>query len=270
MVEIVARGVSFHVQRLAPATLSSGPSRRPPVVFVHGLVADDLSGVYLTLAGPLTQAGFEVMLYDLRGHGLSQRPPSAYRAEDSAADLFAILDVLQISAPVILAGYSFGGILASHAALLHPDRAAGLVLLDSTFAGPTADRWIEDTINTISALALRSEIDRMHEQVSGLHRKLAKKLVSVNDLLNRTSMIDDLAATAAIPGHRLSDMHCPVLAIFGENSLLRQAAVELAHGVPDCSVVVLANVGHDAIFTSTAQTCHVLTEWLTDKFPPGR
>ena len=64
------------MQRLGP-TPEDAPAA-PTVVFVHGLVMDNLSSFYYTLAAPLAQAGFGTVLFDLRGHGLSERPPSGY------------------------------------------------------------------------------------------------------------------------------------------------------------------------------------------------
>ena len=60
MVDVVANGVRHHVQRLGAGV--------PPVVFVHGLVMDNLSSFYFTLANPVA-ARTEAILYDLRGHG---------------------------------------------------------------------------------------------------------------------------------------------------------------------------------------------------------
>jgi hypothetical protein len=55
MADIPANGIRFHVQRLGPsAPPAAGPGwDGPTVVFVHGLVMDNLSSFYYTLAAPL-------------------------------------------------------------------------------------------------------------------------------------------------------------------------------------------------------------------------
>src|SRR5258706_10835045 len=106
MADVVANGVRHHVQRLG----SPRPDGRT-VVFVHGLVMDNLSSFYFTLANPIA-AGAEVILYDLRGHGMSERPPRGYAVADLVADLAALLDALSIDHPVDLVGNSFGGLVA--------------------------------------------------------------------------------------------------------------------------------------------------------------
>jgi pimeloyl-ACP methyl ester carboxylesterase len=101
--EVVARGVRFHILRLGRGETT--------VVFLHGLIIDNLSSFYLTLANP-TARNAQVLLYDLRGHGKSERTPAGYGVADMVADLAAILNVLGITRPVQLVGTSFGGLLA--------------------------------------------------------------------------------------------------------------------------------------------------------------
>src|ERR1700709_2285355 len=103
MPDVVANGVRLHVQRL------SSPGMRddaPVVVFLHGLVMDNLSSFYYTLANPVAAAGADVVLYDLRGHGLSERPRTGYQVDDSVADLAALLNALGINGPGHLASTS--------------------------------------------------------------------------------------------------------------------------------------------------------------------
>ncbi|MDQ1441189.1 MAG: hypothetical protein QOG97_1417, partial [Acidimicrobiaceae bacterium] len=88
MADVVANGVRFHVQQLTPPQGRSAET--PAVVFIHGLVMDNLSSFYYTLANPCAAAGADVMLYDLRGHGLSERPPLGYALEDSVDDLVGL------------------------------------------------------------------------------------------------------------------------------------------------------------------------------------
>src|SRR6201996_7422589 len=117
MAVISANGARFHVQRLEP----EAPAENAPlVVFVHGLVMDNLSSFYYTLAGPAVNAGARVLLYDLRGHGRSERTPRGYTTADAAADLCGVLDACGVTGPAYLAGNSYGGLVAARTALLGP------------------------------------------------------------------------------------------------------------------------------------------------------
>ena len=56
MAFVSANGARFHLQHLEPHPTLELVGLAPPVVFVHGLVMDDLSSFYYTLAGPVIAA----------------------------------------------------------------------------------------------------------------------------------------------------------------------------------------------------------------------
>ncbi len=123
MPDIHARGVRFNVLTMGDAG--------PTLVFVHGVMIDNLSSFYLSIAPALAKAA-RVILYDLRGHGRSEQPPSGYTTDDMADDLDGILAVLDLPDPrVIVVGHSFGGYIALRFATRRPERVAGLVLLEA-------------------------------------------------------------------------------------------------------------------------------------------
>lgn len=72
-----------------------------------------------------------------RGYGASSHPESGYGAQRLADDVVAVLDALHLKTPV-LAGHSLGGHELTALASAHPDRAAGLIYMDSS-ADPTFD-----------------------------------------------------------------------------------------------------------------------------------
>src|SRR3982750_1783457 len=76
------------------------------VVFLHGMGTDSLASFYLTLAPPVAAAGIDVISYDLRGHGKTERPVSGYTIKDFMADLDDLLFQLEVDRPVHLVGNS--------------------------------------------------------------------------------------------------------------------------------------------------------------------
>jgi pimeloyl-ACP methyl ester carboxylesterase len=102
-----------------------------PVVLVHGYTvtsttnfathyADDGTGRLVPADGPtiesaLSEAGCQVVMLDLRGHGHSDRPHEAerYRIENFADDVRAFVSHLGISRAALI-GYSFGSMISSH------------------------------------------------------------------------------------------------------------------------------------------------------------
>ncbi|WP_291416283.1 alpha/beta hydrolase [Actinophytocola sp.] len=80
----------------------------------------------------------DVLSYDCRGHGGSDRGGTDYTTELFAADLAGLLDRIGWDRAVV-AGCSMGGCVAQDFAASNPHRTDGLVLVDTTaWYGPTA------------------------------------------------------------------------------------------------------------------------------------
>jgi pimeloyl-ACP methyl ester carboxylesterase len=93
-----------------------------PVVLIHGWLSS--AGVNWALPGVsgLLAKDFQVIVMDVRGHGLSDKPKTeeAYGAE-LVEDVVRLLDHLKIKKAHIV-GYSMGGIIAGNFIAKHPDR----------------------------------------------------------------------------------------------------------------------------------------------------
>jgi 3-oxoadipate enol-lactonase len=81
----------------------------------------------------------QVLRYDTRGAGLSEKIHGQVTFDDMADDLAALLDAIGIPGKVALAGTAVGGAIAIHFALRHAARAAALVVT-SPATGVAADR----------------------------------------------------------------------------------------------------------------------------------
>jgi pimeloyl-ACP methyl ester carboxylesterase len=273
---IDANGARFHVQHLEPepgtgtGTGTGTGGRSPLVVFVHGLVMDNLSSFYYTLAGPVITAGARAMLYDLRGHGRSTRTPRGYTTRDGAADLCALLDAAGVTEPAYLVGNSFGGLVAARAAIEEPHRVAGLALIEASCAGPAAAAWLEDIANTLSAGALSLEYRHTATVFAAAgHRKFARMARTAEGLLNETSLIEDLAAERPLDAAELARIRCPVLAVYGERSELAGAAGDLRRYVPDCRVELIDGLAHTVLRDATGTLSSLLLDWLADATAPA-
>ena len=71
-----------------------------------------------------------VASYDRAGLGWSEAATTPRTTKQVVHELFSMLDESGDPPPVVLVGHSFGGMTALAAACLHPDRIAGLVLVD--------------------------------------------------------------------------------------------------------------------------------------------
>jgi len=78
----------------------------------------------------LAQAG-QVCVYDRAGYGWSDVPTAPRNGMDAVDDLRRALDAAGIPSPYLLAGHSFGGLLAAMYARAYPTEVAGLALIDA-------------------------------------------------------------------------------------------------------------------------------------------
>jgi 3-oxoadipate enol-lactonase len=126
-------------QQSGTATLSDGSTlaytqylaarpHAPRLVLIHSLALDRSvwDGVVRELA---TDA--DILTYDCRGHGHSDRRAQVYTADLFARDLAELLDRVGWSRAAV-AGCSMGGCVALAFAALFPSRVAALGLIDTT------------------------------------------------------------------------------------------------------------------------------------------
>jgi pimeloyl-ACP methyl ester carboxylesterase len=84
---------------------------------------------------PLLAERFQVVTFDNRGVGQSDKPAGPYTAQILAADTVGLLDALGIGKAVVL-GHSMGGFIAQSMALDFPQRTEKLILCSTNFGGP--------------------------------------------------------------------------------------------------------------------------------------
>lgn len=112
-------GTSLHAETVAPPP---GVPRTGRMVLVHGFTQTGRS--WARWAGPLSAAGYEVVLVDAPGHGGSGQVRVDLR---SGAELLG-----RAGGRAAYAGYSMGARLCLHLALARPDLVSRLVLLGGT------------------------------------------------------------------------------------------------------------------------------------------
>jgi 3-oxoadipate enol-lactonase len=117
-------------------TVHAAPhSDAPRLALVHSLALD--RSVWDGVAGLLTQEA-QLLTYDCRGHGRSDRRATAFTAELFARDLGELLQHVGWQSAAV-GGCSMGGCVAMAFAGLYPERASGLALIDTTaWYGPDA------------------------------------------------------------------------------------------------------------------------------------
>jgi lipase len=156
--EVPVAGGTLHVAR------AGRPDAEAVALAVHGVTGSLMA--WRTVARELDERVC-LLAPDLRGRGQSRRLPGPYGLAPHVADLIAVLD--HVGAPsAILVGHSMGAFVALRVAAEHPERALGVVLLDSGLPFTVSDgdtKQYDQAISTVSA-RLATAFPSTHQYVA--------------------------------------------------------------------------------------------------------
>jgi pimeloyl-ACP methyl ester carboxylesterase len=117
-------------------TAYSAHGRGEVVVLIHGVGMQH--AVWEPQINELS-VDYQVIAYDMLGHGASRTPPQDVSLADYAAQLAALLDYLCIPAANVI-GHSMGALVALEFALTHPARTLRVAALNAVFRRSPAQR----------------------------------------------------------------------------------------------------------------------------------
>nr|WP_245515019.1 alpha/beta hydrolase [Jiella endophytica] len=120
--DIATNGTSLHV-RIG--------GEGPAVVLLHGY--GETGDMWAPLAADLAK-DHKVIVPDLRGLGLSQRPEGGYDKKTQGQDIAGLLDALDVGQVEVVA-HDIGNMVAYAFAAEHRDRVTKLVLMDAPLPG---------------------------------------------------------------------------------------------------------------------------------------
>ncbi|WP_157720375.1 alpha/beta fold hydrolase [Friedmanniella luteola] len=106
----------------------------PTVLYFSGWAPDPtVLGVSKVQAMEQADGGrHRICSYERRNTGRSETVEGTRTPDDIVADVDGVLDAVSEDGPFVLLGASFGGLVASAYAVAHPDKVAGVLLLDSS------------------------------------------------------------------------------------------------------------------------------------------
>jgi pimeloyl-ACP methyl ester carboxylesterase len=120
------------VNGIEMAYYEAGPREGVPIIFCHGF--PELAFSWRHQLKAFEAAGRWVVAPDQRGYGLTSRPEavSDYDMEHLTGDLVGLLDHLGVE-KAIFCGHDWGGIVVWQMALMHRERVAGVIGLNTPF-----------------------------------------------------------------------------------------------------------------------------------------
>jgi pimeloyl-ACP methyl ester carboxylesterase len=277
-------GLTVHVR-------DDGPKDAPAIILLHGSNAD------LHTWEPWAEAlksKYRVIRFDQVGHGLTGPDPDGNYSRDNYVDhIRRVADALSVE-KFVLGGNSMGGKHSLAFAVAHPERLAGLVLVDASGMPMSAGEPVQSddaerdekrsSGNIGFKIAAMPGINKIAEQVTprSLIEQSLRQSVSVESIVTE-DMIDRYWELLRYPGNRRATMarfsmaydpleqadiakiNAPALIIWGEEDRLIPVAAAhwLDRVMPQTTLAIYPKIGHlpqeEAVEASLAD----LTKWLT-------
>lgn len=195
----------------------------------------------------------QVLRYDFRGSGMSEKIKGTVTWDMMADDLKALLDSQGITGPVSLAGIAVGGAICMHFAARNPDRVAALVT-HALAPGVTAERR-QATLDRADAVEKGGMRSVVETSLAASYPPVVRHIPEAFEAFRARWLGNDPESFAAINrmlAHEniesdLAKITCPALFTAGRHDGLRPpSAIEpMAKRVPGAQFLEL-NSGHFA------------------------
>ena len=241
---------------------------RPDLVLIHGWGLH--RGVWSPCLDALREVA-DVRLADLPGYG--DTPDSGQSFVEAAQSLADALP-----AHATLCGWSLGALLAMQAALLAPERVAGLVLVGATPCFTRHDDWADAQpaalLNDFAA-AVANDGRAALQRFVALFNQGDSKARPIGRDIARNVLSSPLPATSTLLAgldwlrdtdlrERVEALSCPLLLIHGERDPLMPlpASRWLADRLPQARLEVFADAAHAPFLNDPGRFAHLVGDFL--------
>lgn len=210
----------------------------PPVLLIHGFAASRRQnwqepGWYKTL----TEAGYQVIAMDCRGHGESDKPHDEkfYGHDIMAEDALRVMAATAI-APTFLMGYSMGGFISMHLIVEHAETLRKIALggVGASYLNTSpqpGNRMVDPaTRGRIADALIEPDPSKITDPTARTFRAFADQ--GGKDRLALAACMRSMRRSFPLEALRKADN--PVLVVCGENDVLTGSpdplAAAFAHG----------------------------------------
>jgi 3-oxoadipate enol-lactonase len=240
--KILANGIQINYEL-------TGQQEAPMVMLSHSLAS---SMVMWNPQLDSLESHFQVLRYDMRGHGDSDAPDGAYTLELLAEDAVALLDALGIDS-VHFVGLSIGGMIGQGLALNHGDRLKSLALCDTSAIMPDeAQPILQERIAVARASGMADQVDGTLERwfTPQYLQENPPEVEMIRQQIAATPLAGYLGCSEALGGlnylERLSEIKLATLIMVGEEDPgTPVAASEAIHErIAGSQLVILPSARH--------------------------
>lgn len=213
----------------------------PTVILTHGYSAS--AAMWRSNVPALVEAGYRVIVWDMRGHGQSDSPedPALYSADLTVGDIDALLDAAGAKTAIV-GGMSLGGYMTVAYHLAHAGRCEALMLIDT---GPGFKK--DEAREAWNASANKRADDLLARGEDALSKSPEARMQTQNFAGLANAARGMLAQSSAAAINSLPDIAKPTLVVVGENDAPFIAASDyMAKKIPNAKKAVIPNAGHAA------------------------
>ena len=253
------------------AVQESGNPNGPTVIFIHGLLGSRLNWEAQVQSPELRQ--YRIITYDLRGHGLSDKPSGAGPYHDGrrwAEDLDAVIAGSHAKKPVLV-GWSLGGVVISNYLATYGDHnIAGAVYVDGVVElapGQIVDH--PEVYRDMNSPDLKTHLDgeRTFIALCFNHRPDVETFdrLFANGAMASWDMQKEIPAMTVFAAEGLSKARVPLLFIYGGHDALVDTPTTLARAAalnPRVTSKVYADAGHASFIEEPDRFNHDLAGFV--------
>ena len=192
-----------------------------PVILLHGYT-DSWKSFEKVL--PLLPSNIHAFAISQRGHGNSSKPGNGYDSKSIAGDLAAFIMQKKLG-PVIVAGHSWGGVVAQQFALDHPTLVKSIIIVSSAAAfndNPGIPEFVQEIKNIQDSVSYQFVTEFQKSTI-------IKPIDSIyfNELISESrkvplhvwkSVANGIMQVDLVPG--LHKIQVPVLIIWGDKDYI--------------------------------------------------
>ncbi|HRQ40685.1 MAG TPA: alpha/beta fold hydrolase [Chloroflexota bacterium] len=227
---------------------------------------------------PGLAAHFQVIAFDNRGMGGTDKTKGPYTAQLLADDTAALLTALGIGQTAVM-GHSMGGFVAQALALSYPHLVSKLILSATNFGGPNHVRITQEALLVL--MDTRGDpIERLRRgilvstapgfaesQPEFIEEWVAYRVAHPLDPAAYEAQLAiglGLMSAEASFEHKLPQLSAPTLILFGDSDKVVPPgnAALLAQQIPDSRVVLLPGAGHFYPFEAPQMAVTAVTQFL--------
>ena len=257
---VVANGIRIHYWRTG--------GNKPVLVMAHGSSDDALC--WTNLAREF-QDQYDIVMFDARGHGLSDPPTPSDPADVQVEDLAGLIKELKLNRPILM-GHSMGSSSVARFAAKYPDVARAVILEDPGLvraAAPAAGAAAQTPEQRRATILTRNNSTEA-ALVAGCMKNSPKWGQSECEFWAPSKRRHHPATVANVPsalppvGELFPKITAPTLILKADaQGDLRKQNEEVAGRLPRGKIVHIEGAGHNVRRENKAQTIEVMKAFLS-------